>query len=303
MPELPEVETIRRGLAPFLEGATFASVEQRRPDLRFPFPARFAERLKGQRVVRLGRRAKYLLVEMESGLVLAIHLGMTGRFSILPPKGEGHAPGAFYYDQPPLPQHDHVIFRLSDGGRVCYNDVRRFGYMTLIEPGEFAAHALFRGLGVEPLSDELSAGFLRGKARGKMQPLKNFLMDQRVIAGLGNIYVCEALFRAGLSPFAEAGSLAGQGKNAPQAAQGLAQAIKAVLEEAIEAGGSSLRDYRQANGASGQFQEKFRVYGREGLDCMNGCGSVIQRVTQQGRSTFFCPVCQGVAASNGKGKA
>ncbi len=295
MPELPEVETIRRGLAPFLEGASFSRVELRRADLRFPFPPGFAGRLQGEQILRLDRRAKYILAELESGLCLAMHLGMTGRFSIMPhiaPDSDPITPGAFYYDHPALPQHDHVIFDLSHGGAVRYNDVRRFGYMTLIEQGERAAHELFRNLGVEPLTDALSPAFLREKAEGRVQPLKHFLMDQRIIAGLGNIYVCEALFRAGLSPNAEARSLARQGRGGPRAADNLAAAIKAVLSDAIEAGGSSLRDYRHADGSAGSFQEKFNVYGRAGEPCPNGCGSVIERMVQQGRSTFFCPACQ-----------
>lgn len=297
MPELPEVETVRRGLAPFLEGASFSRVELRRPDLRFPFPPGFAERLAGERILRLDRRAKYIIAELQSGLSLAMHLGMTGRFTVLPAGANGHGemtPGEFYYDHPALPQHDHVIFSLSHGGHVRYNDVRRFGYMALIERGELPSHAHFRGLGVEPLSDAMSAGFLREKAKGKVLPLKGFLMDQRIIAGLGNIYVCEALYRARLSPLAEAGVLALAGPRYANAAADLTAAIKAVLLEAIAAGGSSLRDYRQADGSQGSFQEKFFVYGRAGEPCLSGCGAVIERIAQQGRSTFFCPRCQNL---------
>jgi formamidopyrimidine-DNA glycosylase len=293
MPELPEVETIRRGLAPFLEGASLTSVETRRADLRFPFPARFAERLRGKAILRLGRRAKYLLAELSGGETLAIHLGMTGRFTMVSDGRNGGAdqqstPGAFYYAGGPDPRHDHVIFGLSHGGALRYNDVRRFGYMELVPSAERDAHPLFHALGVEPLSESLNARYLAQKAAAKSQPLKAFLLDQRVIAGLGNIYVSEALFRAKLSPFAPASELAAS----PAAAKRLCRAVKAVLEDAIRAGGSTLRDYRQADGSSGGFQEQFYVYARDGEACPEGCGSVIQRATQQGRSTFFCPVCQ-----------
>jgi formamidopyrimidine-DNA glycosylase len=289
MPELPEVETIRRGLAPFMEGERLTFVQLNRMDLRFPFPAGFAAALTGQRIIRLGRRAKYILAEMDNGLTLAMHLGMTGRFTIVASAAE-HTPGAFYYGRGPDPKHDHVVFGLSHGGSLRYNDVRRFGYMDVLRAGEMAVHPLFRGLGVEPLSEELTPGYLRARAEGKQQPLKGFLLDQRVIAGLGNIYVCEALFRARLSPLAPAGVLSGRGGK--RKAERLCAAIRAVLQDAIQAGGSSLRDYRHADGAAGSFQERFDVYAREGEGCPAGCGSAIQRIVQQGRSTFFCPVCQ-----------
>lgn len=292
MPELPEVEIIRRGLAPAMEGKSFISVTLNRADLRFPFDEDLSSRLKSQRVTRLSRRAKYIIAEIESGLALAMHLGMTGRFTIIR-RGNGGAetPGAFYYDYDADPRHDHVIFEMSSGDIIRYNDVRRFGYMKLFSQVEMPGHPLFRELGVEPLSDALTVGYIIGQARGKTQLLKNFLLDQRIIAGLGNIYVCEALFRAGLPPDIEAGKLA-SGKRGTAAAKHLCASIKEVLGHAILAGGSSLRDYRHADGASGNFQEKFDVYGREGENCNRGCGSVIVRKVQQGRSTFFCPACQ-----------
>jgi len=290
MPELPEVEIVRRGLAPAMEGAAFTAVTLNRADLRFPFEPRFAQRLKAQRVRRLSRRAKYIVAETESGLGLAMHLGMTGRFTVLHHGGAG-TPGAFYYSGDADPRHDHVIFAMSGGHVIRYNDVRRFGYMTLFPLAEMAEHPLFRGLGAEPLSGELTAGYLMQRAEGKAQALKAFLLDQRVVAGLGNIYVCEALFRAGLPPDAEAGELAA-GKRGAAAAERLAAAIKAVLTDALLAGGSSIRDYRDADGTRGSFQEKFDVYGRAGQPCHNACGSVVERKVQQGRSTFYCPRCQ-----------
>jgi formamidopyrimidine-DNA glycosylase len=292
MPELPEVEIVRRGLAPAMEGTSFAAVTLNRVDLRFPFDPDFAARLRNQRVVRLARRAKYIVVETESGLGLAMHLGMTGRFTIAH-KGADKAetPGAFYYSHDANPRHDHVIFVMSSGDIIRYNDVRRFGYMTLFATTGIMEHALFRNLGVEPLSDELSPEYLARRARDKTQPLKTFLSDQRVIAGLGNIYVCEALFRSRLPPEAEAGALA-KGKRGAAAANRLCASIKGVLEDALLAGGSSLRDYRHTDGGSGGFQEKFDVYGRAGQPCRNACGAIIERKVQQGRSTFFCPRCQ-----------
>ncbi len=291
MPELPEVEIVRRGLALAMEGASFTAVTLKRADLRFPFEADFARRLKGERVSRLSRRAKYIIAQTESGLGLAMHLGMTGRFTVLRNgTGCGHTPGAFYYDGDADPRHDHVIFAMSSGDIIRYNDVRRFGYMTLFRLSAMDRHPHFENLGAEPLSDELSPEYLMRRAQGKLQALKAFLLDQRVIAGLGNIYVCEALFRAGLPPQAEAGALA-QGKRGAAAAKRLSAAIKAVLSDAILAGGSSIRDYRHADGGGGSFQEKFDVYGRAGQPC-HVCGSPIERKVQQGRSTFLCPRCQ-----------
>ena len=291
MPELPEVEIVRRGLAPAMEGASFAAVTLNRKDLRFPFDAGFARRLKGQRVERLTRRAKYIVAETASGLGLAMHLGMTGRFTVAENgAGGGRTPGLFYYGGDADPRHDHVVFAMSGGAAIRYNDVRRFGYMTLFDLAAMDAHPHFKDLGVEPLGDGLTPAYLARRAQGKSQALKAFLLDQRVVAGLGNIYVCEALFRAGLPPTAEARAL-GAGKRGAAAAKRLDTCIKAVLNDALQAGGSSFRDYRHADGERGSFQEKFDVYGRPGQPC-HACGTVIERLVQQGRSTFFCPSCQ-----------
>jgi formamidopyrimidine-DNA glycosylase len=297
MPELPEVETVRRGLAPVLEGAAFARVEQRRADLRFPLPERFAARLQGRRVERLGRRAKYLLAELDDGQTLAVHLGMSGRFLIAGLAGDNangaRILGEFVHETGGGDKHDHVIFEMSNFAVVRYNDVRRFGYMTLVKPGEFGAHPHFRDLGVEPLDPAMDAAYLAAKGAGRKQSLKAFLLDQHVIAGLGNIYVCEALFRAGLSPEKQAAALAVKSGAPSQAAARLAPAIRSVIEEAIAAGGSSLRDYRKADGSLGYFQHSFAVYGREGEPCRRaGCLGAVNRVVQNGRSTFYCDRCQ-----------
>jgi formamidopyrimidine-DNA glycosylase len=273
MPELPEVETVRRGLAPALEGQRFVKVELRRCDLRFPFPERFAARLKGRRVEKLERRAKYLMARLDNGLALIMHLGMTGRFAF------GAAPGD---------KHDHVLFTMSNGAVIRYNDVRRFGFMFLAPWSELDSHPLFSGLGAEPLGEDFDAACLMAKARGRTAPLKSFLLDQRVVAGLGNIYVCEALHEARLSPLAPASVLGEPGK-----ARRLAAAIRKVLKAAIAAGGSSLKDYRQADGSPGYFQHRFAVYGREGEPCKRrGCGGTIARTVQNGRATFYCSRCQ-----------
>jgi formamidopyrimidine-DNA glycosylase len=303
MPELPEVETVRLGLEPVLRGARFVTVEQRRGNLRFPLPPRFAQRLTGRKVISVGRRAKYLLVHLDDGEVLAMHLGMTGRFSVrLPPspsprrsslRGEGVQLGEFTYEAGEDPKHDHVVFEMSNGAIVTYNDARRFGYMTLVPEAELSSSQFFRGLGVEPLGNELNAPYLAERARGRKADLKAFLMDQRIVAGLGNIYVCEALFRAGLSPFKPAGRLATKTAKPTPAAERLVAAVKAVLGDAIRAGGSTLRDYRKADGALGEFQHRFDVYGREGEACRRkGCRGRVRRKTQGGRSTFYCPACQ-----------
>lgn len=294
MPELPEVETVRAGLEPVLRGRSFVRVEQRRKDLRFPLPDRFAERLTGRKVSRLDRRAKYILVHLDKSEVLAIHLGMTGRFSISP--GRRAKPsqlGEFTHDHGHDARHDHLVFTMSGGAVVTYNDARRFGYMTLIPATEIEQDAFFRGLGVEPLSDALDAAYLAGRARGKKVDLKALLMDQRIIAGLGNIYVCEALFRAGLNPWKGAATLATKTGRPTPATERLVPHIKAVLADAIRAGGSTLRDYKQANGDIGSFQKHFAVYGREGEACARpGCRGTVRRKTQGGRSTFYCPACQ-----------
>ncbi len=294
MPELPEVETIRRGLAPALEGATIAQLEIRRPDLRYPFPDRFAGRLMGQRIESVARRAKYLLLALSGGETLIIHLGMSGRLSLR----EGQADevktvGEYIYNTGALPQHDHVFVGLSNGASVVYNDPRRFGFMLLADSGSLADHKAFADLGVEPLSPGLTPSYLAAKASGKSADIKSFLLDQRIVAGLGNIYVAEALFRTGISPRRTAGSLARANGSPSNRAEKLVPMIKDVLEDAIAAGGSSLRDYRHADGNEGQFQEAFAVYGREGQPCVRpGCGGTVKRLVQAQRSTFFCGDCQ-----------
>ena len=286
MPELPEVETVRRGLEPVLAGARLVRVEARRPDLRFPLPDGFVQRLTGARIERLERRAKYLLAPLDRGDTLVMHLGMSGRFEIA--GGEAtRRPGDFHYAASADPKHAHVIFETDGGVRVTYFDPRRFGYMDLIATDALAAHPWFAGLGPEPLGPDLNGKHLAAAFAGRRQSVKASLMDQRIVAGLGNIYVCEALFRAGISPLRPAGELGTRALN------GLATAIKAVLEEAIEAGGSTLRDYAAADGSLGYFQHRFRVYGREGETCQRrGCSGVVERIVQAGRSTFYCPVCQ-----------
>ncbi len=286
MPELPEVETVRRGLAPVLEGQRLSRVEARRADLRFPFPDGFVQRLTGATIQRLERRAKYLMGVLDRGETLVMHLGMSGRFEIARPEGTVR-PGEFVYAADPDPKHAHVVFETQAGGRVTYYDPRRFGYMALIETATLAEHPWFAGLGPEPLSEAFNAQGLQAAFAGRKQGPKTLLLDQRVVAGLGNIYVCEALNRARISPFKPAGSIS------PRKLPGLVAIIREVLEEAIAAGGSTLRDYASADGALGYFQHRFRAYGREGQRCLNeGCAGVIAREVQAGRSTFFCPVCQ-----------
>jgi formamidopyrimidine-DNA glycosylase len=286
MPELPEVETVRGGLAPVLEGHRLARVEARRPDLRFPLPANFVQLLTGATVLKLERRAKYLLARLDREDTLVMHLGMSGRFDIARPEGV-ERPGRFHYAPDPDPKHAHIVFETEAGARVTYNDPRRFGYMALINTATMDLHPWFAGLGPEPLSDAFDAAHLKAAFAGRKQGPKTLLLDQRIVAGLGNIYVCEALHRARISPFRPAGRIAA-GRLA-----GLVEAIKAVLGEAIAAGGSTLRDYAQADGSLGYFQHRFRVYDREGRPCPNaGCGGTIRRRVQAGRSTFHCPVCQ-----------
>jgi len=294
MPELPEVETVRRGLEPVLTGARLRSVVQRRPDLRFPLPERFVERLEGRTLHRLERRAKYILGFLDSGEVLTIHLGMTGRFSIALPGGaNGRQLGEFTHEAGHDPTHDHVVIETEAGATVTYNDARRFGYMSLIPVGELATHPHFKSLGVEPLGVDLTAPFLARKAEGRTADLKAFLMDQRIVAGLGNIYVCEALYRSGLSPVRGASALARADGKPTERSRRLVVAIREVLEEAIAAGGSTLRDYRLTDGSLGYFQHAFAVYGREGEPCRTtGCAGTVKRITQAGRSTFYCSRCQ-----------
>jgi len=286
MPELPEVETVRRGLAPVLEGQRLSRVEARRPDLRFPLPAGFVQVLTGAKIVSLARRAKYLLARLDREDTLVMHLGMSGRFEIARPEG-AERPGHFHYAPDPDPKHAHVVFETEAGARVTYYDPRRFGYMALVNTATLQLHPWFAGLGPEPLSDAFDGDRLKAAFAGRKQGPKILLLDQRIVAGLGNIYVCEALHRARISPFKPAGRITG-----PRLDR-LAQAVREVLEAAISAGGSSLRDYAQADGALGYFQHSFRVYDREGEPCTNkGCSGVIHRKVQGGRSTFYCPVCQ-----------
>lgn len=293
MPELPEVETVRRGLEPILVGNRFASVEQRRPDLRFPLPEGFAARLTGRKVDALDRRAKYLLARLDDGEVLVMHLGMTGRFSVLRANGATATPGKFARPQTSVPKHEHIVFHMADGSAIRYSDVRRFGYMDLIEEQALPGHALFKGLGAEPLGEDFTPDWLAAKLKGKATSIKAALLDQRLIAGLGNIYACEALFAAGISPLRLAGTLATKSGKATAKTAALVAAIKKVLEDAIRAGGSTLRDYRKADGRIGRFQMRFKVYGREGKPCSKkNCGGTIRRIVQGGRSTFYCPACQ-----------
>ncbi len=281
MPELPEVETVRRGLSPAFVGKRIARAEARRPDLRFPLPANFVTRLEGRVVQALRRRAKYLLADLDSGETLAMHLGMSGSFRVEDqPVGEFHHPRGG-------PTHDHVVFHFEHGARVVYNDPRRFGFMDLIATSALDRHPLFAQIGMEPLGPDFNARALGDALHGSRAPMKAALLDQRRIAGLGNIYVCEALHRAKLSPMREAGSLRARETTR------LTQAIREVLTAAIEAGGSTLRDHRQTDGTLGYFQHNFAVYDREGAACGQArCGGVVSRVVQSGRSTFYCGVCQ-----------
>jgi formamidopyrimidine-DNA glycosylase len=287
MPELPEVETVRRGLEPVLVGNDFARVEQRRADLRFPLPRQFAERLAGRRVEALDRRAKYLLARLNDGEVLVMHLGMTGRFSVHKANGAGARAKA------DIPKHEHIVFHLGDGTDVRYTDARRFGYMDLIPAAALERHALFKALGVEPLSEDFTPAWLASRLKGKATSIKAALVDQRLIAGVGNIYACEALYRASISPLRLAGTIATRTGKPTKKNEALVDAVKAALEDAIKAGGSTLRDYRRADGRVGRFQMRFKVYGREGKPCARkGCGGTVRRIVQGGRSTFYCPNCQ-----------
>jgi formamidopyrimidine-DNA glycosylase len=296
MPELPEVETVRRGLAPWLEGARILSVDLRRPDLRFPLPAGFRDRIEGATVRTLSRRAKYMLATLSTGETMIMHLGMTGRFVV--EAGDGvTAPGDFYDDSPRLAAHDHLVLTLatSDGrpARLVYNDVRRFGFIDLCSDAALAGNPHLASLGAEPLDDAFDAAALARLFEGRTTTLKAALLDQRLVAGLGNIYVCEALHRAGLSPRRKAGSLVTRA-GAPRAGlERLAGEIRAVLGEAIAAGGSTLRDYVAPDGARGGFQQRFLAYDREGEPCRReGCAGLIRRFVQNGRSTFHCAACQ-----------
>lgn len=282
MPELPEVETVRRGLIPAMEGRLILAAEVRRADLRFAFPPRMAERLTGARVLGLGRRSKYILADLSTGETLLVHLGMSGRMLI-----SGQMPGVFRHPHPAPARHDHVTLDMEGGARITFNDARRFGAMDLMETATAEDHRLLRDLGPEPLGNRFDEDYLVARLKGRMMPVKAALLDQRIVAGLGNIYVSEALHRAGIDPRRKAGQIA-----AARVA-GLVPVIRAVLAEAIEAGGSSLRDYRQADGELGYFQHSFRVYDRAGAACPTpGCAGTIRRIVQSGRSTFFCATCQ-----------
>jgi formamidopyrimidine-DNA glycosylase len=293
MPELPEVETVRRGLEPVLVGARIERMQLRREGLRFAFPDRFAARLQGQRIDALSRRAKYLVASLSSGEALIMHLGMTGRFIVEPQGSPAHEPGEFHSEVRRHVAHDHVVFELGPRGRITYNDVRRFGFMDLVGETDLGSCRHFAGMGIEPLGNELSGEVLARLFAGKLAPLKAALLDQSLVAGLGNIYVCEALFRAGLHPELPASVIAtASGRPRPKAHE-LATIIRDVLNEALVAGGSTLRDFAHADGSLGYFQHRFRVYDREGEPCVTpGCGGTVTRLVQSGRSTFLCAHCQ-----------
>lgn len=297
MPELPEVETVRRGLAPAMEGAILTELELRRGDLRFPFPADFAAGVRGRRIVSLSRRAKYLLIDLDDGMTIIGHLGMSGSFRI-ETDADASTPGDFHHPRSKSEAHDHVIFHLArnDGRerlRVVYNDPRRFGFMDVVSRSAMAEHPFFRDLGPEPTGNELAATYLAGRFVGKAQPLKGALLDQKTIAGLGNIYVCEALWRSHLSPLRASGSLVTKAGKPGASLERLVLHIREVIADAIAAGGSSLRDHIQTDGSLGYFQHSFSVYDREGEACRTpGCGGTVARIVQAGRSTFYCPTCQ-----------
>jgi formamidopyrimidine-DNA glycosylase len=280
LPELPEVETVRRGLEPVLVGRVITHADVRRPDLRWPFPPGLADRLTGARIEALGRRSKYLLAALDRGETLIVHLGMSGRILV-----SGAQVGAFHHPHPAPEKHDHVVLDVEGGARITFNDARRFGALDLWPTAELDAHRLLAGLGPEPLGNGFGGAYLAGRLAGRRTPVKAVLGDQRVVAGLGNIYLAEALWRARVSPLRRAADVT------PEEAETLAAAVRDVLRDAIAAGGSSLRDYRQADGELGYFQHSFSVYGREGKPCPRGDGTVA-RVVQSGRSSFFCPSCQ-----------
>lgn len=295
MPELPEVETVRRGLEPAFEGARIEQVELRRPDLRFPLPVDFAAHLKGRQVTALARRAKYLLIHLDDGQVVIAHLGMSGSFRI-ERDADTETPGSFHHPRSKDEKHDHVVFHLDRGGeklRVIYNDPRRFGFMLLAHDATLSEHPMLAGLGVEPTGNALDGVMLSDMMRGKQAPLKAALLDQHLIAGLGNIYVCEALWRSRLSPKRTAGTIAAKPGKESARSRLLAEMIRETIADAIRAGGSSLRDHRQADGSLGYFQHSFSVYDRAGEPCpRHSCTGVVHRIVQSGRSTFYCPRCQ-----------
>jgi formamidopyrimidine-DNA glycosylase len=286
MPELPEVETVRRGLVPAMDGKRIAQAELRRADLRWPFPPDMAARLTGARVLALRRRSKYLLLDLDSAETLIIHLGMSGRMTVSG-LAAAHVPGKFHVNHPAVEKHDHVIFHMDGGARVTFNDPRRFGAMDLCATADQDSHKMLARIGPEPLGNAFNAHYLAAQLAGKRTPIKAALLDQHVVAGLGNIYVCEALFRSGIHPARAAHRIG------PARLEALVTEIRATLEEAIVAGGSSLRDYRQADGALGYFQHGFKVYGKEAQPCTTpSCTGSIRRLVQSGRSSFYCPRCQ-----------
>ena len=291
MPELPEVETVRRGLASAMEGERMTRVEVRRGDLRWPLPKDFAQRLEGKTVTGIGRRAKYLIVDLSAGDVLLMHLGMSGSFHVF--RGKDEQIGRYYHERQKHLAHDHVVFHMSSRAIVTFNDPRRFGSMKLIPRAKLEDEPLLSALGPEPLGNAFGAAMLAKACKGKKTSLKAALLDQRIVAGLGNIYVCEALHRAHLSPRRLARTIAERTGAPNQRAEQLVDGIKAVLNEAIKSGGSSLRDHRLTDGELGMFQHRFRVYDREGEPCRTtGCRGIVRRIVQNGRSTFYCPVCQ-----------
>jgi len=282
MPELPEVETVRRGLIPAMEGQIIARAQVNRPDLRWPFPENMAERLTGKRVLRLRRRSKYILADLDSGETALIHLGMSGRMLV-----SGDPLGQFVHDHPATEKHDHVVLDMNNGARITFNDPRRFGAMDLFATDGADTHPLLASIGPEPLGNSFDEPYLAAALAHRNTPMKAALLDQKTVAGLGNIYVCEALFRSKIHPTRPAR------KVSKDRLSRLVPVIREVLRDAIEAGGSSLRDFRQADGELGYFQHSFDVYGREGAPCRTpGCNSTIRRIVQSGRSTFYCPTCQ-----------
>lgn len=298
MPELPEVETVRCGLLPAMEGRIITQAQVNRSDLRWPFPPRMAERLTGARVLKLRRRSKYILADLSTDETLLIHLGMSGRMLISPPphagegQGEGVAPGRstlgdWHHHHPAPEKHDHVVLDMEDGTRITFNDARRFGAMDLMPTATAETHPLLAQLGPEPLGNAFSGPYLAARLKDRNTPIKSALLDQHIVAGLGNIYVCETLYRARIHPARKAGRIS------ETRAAALVPLIRDLLSEAITAGGSSLRDYRQADGELGYFQHSFQVYGREGQPCLTpGCTSTIRRIVQSGRSSYYCPTCQ-----------
>lgn len=287
MPELPEVETVRRGLEPVMSGIQIARAEQRRPDLRWPFPNDMEARLTGAKITQLRRRSKYILADLDTGETLLIHLGMSGRMLISAPEGTQNKLGQFHHDHPPIGKHDHVILEMETGARITFNDPRRFGAMDLMVTADQSDHWLLSKLGPEPLGNSFNGDYLADRLKGRKTPIKTALLDQRIVSGLGNIYVCEALFRAGISPLRQSGRISAR------AVGDLVPIIREILEEAIQSGGSSLKDFRQTDGELGYFQHNFRVYGREDEICVTPeCETKIHRITQSGRSSFYCPKCQ-----------